>query len=70
MGNRDLFDWFSDVAITSSGLGLTDPYYKRNLDIVQQVPHRRLARKVCSRRVGQRIRRERHRIGDAGLRLL
>jgi len=24
------------VAITSSGLGLTDPYYKRNIDIVQQ----------------------------------
>ncbi|MCP4678742.1 MAG: phage tail protein [Deltaproteobacteria bacterium] len=34
--DRDLFDWFSDVAITSSGLGLTDNYYKRNLDIVQQ----------------------------------
>lgn len=34
--NRDLFDWFQDVAITSSGLGLTDIKYKRNLDIVQQ----------------------------------
>ncbi len=33
--DRDLFDWFQDVAITSSGLGLTDPNYKRNLDIVQ-----------------------------------
>jgi len=34
--DRDLFDWVQDVAITSSGLGLVDPYYKRNLDIVQQ----------------------------------
>ncbi len=34
--DQDLFDWFSDVAITSSGLGLTDPHYKRNGDIVQQ----------------------------------
>ncbi len=34
--DRDLFDWMQDVAITSSGLGLVDPYYKRNLDIVQQ----------------------------------
>ena len=34
--DRDLFDWFQDVAITSSGLGLSDPSYKRNLDIVQQ----------------------------------
>ena len=34
--DRDLFDWFQDVAITSSGLGLTDVGYKRNLDIVQQ----------------------------------
>ena len=24
--DRDLFDWFQDVAITSSGLGLTDVY--------------------------------------------
>ena len=34
--DRDLFDWFQDVAITSSGLGLTGVNYKRNLDIVQQ----------------------------------
>ena len=34
--DRDLFDWFQDVAITSSGLGLVDVDYKRNLDIVQQ----------------------------------
>ncbi len=32
--DRDLFDWLQDVAITSSGLGLVDPYYKRNLDVV------------------------------------
>ncbi|MCP4603498.1 MAG: phage tail protein, partial [Proteobacteria bacterium] len=31
-----LFGWFSEVAITSSGLGLNDPNYKRNLDFVQQ----------------------------------
>jgi phage tail-like protein len=34
--DRDLFDWLQEVAIVSSGLGLVDPYYKRNLDIVQQ----------------------------------
>ena len=34
--DKDLFDWFSDVALTSSGIGLTDNDYKRNLDIVQQ----------------------------------
>ncbi|MBN2192201.1 MAG: phage tail protein [Polyangiaceae bacterium] len=34
--DHDLFDWFQDVAVTSSGLGLTDYSYKRNLDIVQQ----------------------------------
>lgn len=34
--DQDLFDWFQDVAFASSGLGLTDPGYKRNLDIVQQ----------------------------------
>jgi phage tail-like protein len=34
--DRDLFDWLQDVAIVSSGLGLVDPFYKRNLDIVQQ----------------------------------
>src|SRR5512145_3080631 len=34
--DEDLFDWFADVADASSGLGLIDPDYKRNLDIVQQ----------------------------------
>ncbi len=34
--DHDLFDWFQDVAITSSGLGLPDVAYKRNLDVVQQ----------------------------------
>jgi phage tail-like protein len=34
--DRDLFGWFQDVAITSSGLGLTDVNDKRNLDVVQQ----------------------------------
>ena len=34
--DRDLFDWLQDVAITSSGIGLPDVNYKRNLDIVQQ----------------------------------
>jgi phage tail-like protein len=34
--DRDLFDWMQEVAITSSGLGLTDVRYKRGLDIVQQ----------------------------------
>ena len=34
--DKDLFDWFQEVANTASGLGLTDPDYKRNLDIVQQ----------------------------------
>ncbi len=34
--DRDLFDWFQDVAVTASGLGLVDNAYKRNLDIVQQ----------------------------------
>jgi len=34
--DQDLFDWFQEVAETSSGLGLTDPSYKRNLDIVEQ----------------------------------
>ena len=31
--DRNLFDWLQDVAVTSSGFGLVDPYYKRNLDI-------------------------------------
>jgi phage tail-like protein len=34
--DRDLFDWLQDVVVTTSGLGLTDVNYKRNLDIVQQ----------------------------------
>lgn len=34
--DQDLYEWFQDVAITSSGLGLPDVGYKRNLDIVQQ----------------------------------
>jgi phage tail-like protein len=34
--DQDLFKWFQDVANTASGLGLLDPDYKRNLDIVQQ----------------------------------
>jgi len=32
---HDLFDWFQDVARTSSGLGLLETGYKRNLDIAQ-----------------------------------
>ena len=34
--DEDLFKWFQDVAMLASGLGLVDPSYKRNLDIVQQ----------------------------------
>ncbi|HMA92362.1 MAG TPA: phage tail protein [Polyangiaceae bacterium] len=34
--DEDLFKWFEDVARASSGIGLVDPDYKRNLDIVQQ----------------------------------
>ncbi|MFI5300363.1 MAG: phage tail protein [Polyangiales bacterium] len=34
--DHDLFDWFQDVAIAASGLGMVDPFYKRGLDIVQQ----------------------------------
>ena len=34
--DKDLFDWFLEVANTASGLGLNDVEYKRNLDIVQQ----------------------------------
>lgn len=34
--DEDLFKWFQDVAIASSGLGLVDADYKRNVDIVQQ----------------------------------
>ncbi len=34
--DRDLFDWFQDVARTASGRGLPDAEYKRTLDVVQQ----------------------------------
>jgi phage tail-like protein len=34
--DRELFDWFREVAIAASGLGLVGVSYKRNLDIVQQ----------------------------------
>ena len=34
--DKDLFDWFQQVANTASGLGLNDIDYKRNFDIVQQ----------------------------------
>ena len=34
--DHDLFDWFQEVAITTSGLGLIGVGFKRNLDIVQQ----------------------------------
>ncbi len=33
--DKDLYDWFADVANTASGLGLVEPGYKRNMDIVQ-----------------------------------
>lgn len=32
----DLFNWFKEVVDASANSGLTDPNYKRNLDIVQQ----------------------------------
>ncbi|MCG8419628.1 MAG: phage tail protein [Proteobacteria bacterium] len=32
----DLFTWFQDVALTSSGLGLVGVSFKRNVDLVQQ----------------------------------
>lgn len=32
----DMFRWLSDVAALASGLGLVEPQFKRNLDIVQQ----------------------------------
>lgn len=32
----DLFNWFKEVVNASANSGLTDPNYKRNLDIVQQ----------------------------------
>jgi phage tail-like protein len=34
--DEDLFKWFQDVVKLSSGLGLVDDDYKRNLGIVQQ----------------------------------
>jgi phage tail-like protein len=34
--DRDLFDWMEDVADAASGRGLVDPFYKREVDIVQQ----------------------------------
>ena len=33
--DKDLYNWFADVAKTSSGLGLNEPDYKRNIDTVQ-----------------------------------
>ena len=43
--DRDLLDWLQDVAITSSGLGLTVVNYKPNLDIVQQDRYRTTLRR-------------------------
>ncbi len=34
--DRDLYDWFSQVANLVTGLGMNDFDYKRNFDIVQQ----------------------------------
>ena len=34
--DRDLFDWFQDVASMSSGLGLAGEGFKRGVDIVQK----------------------------------
>lgn len=34
--DADMFNWFSDVVNTASGLGAVEPEFKRNLDIVQQ----------------------------------
>jgi phage tail-like protein len=34
--DRDLFDWFVQVADAAANAGLTEPEFKRNLDIVQQ----------------------------------
>src|SRR6266568_2440267 len=33
--DHDLFDWFQDVALASSGTGLAAPFYKRSVDVVQ-----------------------------------
>ncbi|MCK7535244.1 MAG: phage tail protein [Marinilabiliales bacterium] len=78
--DRDLFDWFQDVAIT-----LERPRPHRR-DLQAQPRHRPagprrhdaaalvavacLAGEVRRRRLGQRGRRERHRVGHAHLRLL
>jgi phage tail-like protein len=34
--DTDMFDWFQDVALASSGTGMVDPFYKRSADIVQR----------------------------------
>jgi phage tail-like protein len=34
--DRDLFDWFAQVADAAANAGLNEPEFKRNLDIVQQ----------------------------------
>src|SRR5690606_6624903 len=34
--DRDLFDWFVQVADAAANAGLNEPQFKRNLDIVQQ----------------------------------
>lgn len=34
--DRDLLDWFSQVADAAANTGLNEPGFKRNLDIVQQ----------------------------------
>src|SRR6478672_237901 len=34
--DTDMFDWFQDVALASSGTGNVDPFYKRSADIVQR----------------------------------
>jgi phage tail-like protein len=33
--DRALYDWFAEVVQLASGIGLTDPAYKRSLDLVQ-----------------------------------
>src|SRR5579871_3002368 len=32
--DTDMFDWFQDIALASSGTGMVDPLYKRQADIV------------------------------------
>jgi phage tail-like protein len=34
--DQDMFDWLSDVADAAANAGLTEPAFKRNVDIVQQ----------------------------------